>query len=113
MDITPELVGVPSNNQHRLAMRLETDHTIDHVRAGFFQTPRPLNVACLVETRTQLYNRGHLFSCVSRVDERLHNGRISACAVQRYLDGKHLRIFCRGLKYLNDVINTVVTMMHQ
>src|SRR4029453_18464016 len=39
MDVTPELVGVTSNDQHRLAMSLETYHTIDNVRAGFFQAP--------------------------------------------------------------------------
>ena len=94
-------------------MCLETYHTIDHMRAGFFQASRPLNVAGLVKTRAQLDNRGNLFSCVSRVDERLHNGRISACAVQRHLNGKHLRIFCRRLKQLDDFIKTVVRMMQQ
>ena len=113
MDVTPELVGVTPNDQQRLAMRLETYHTIDHVRADFFQASRPLNVACLIKTRAQLDNRGNLFSCVSRVDERLHNGRIPACAVQRHFNGKHLRIFCRRLDQLDDFIETVIRMMQQ
>ena len=35
MDVAPEFVGVPPNDQQRLAMCFETHHTIDHMRTGF------------------------------------------------------------------------------
>ena len=94
-------------------MCLETDYAVDDMRAGFFQAARPLNVARFIKTRAQLDNRGDLFSRISRVDQRLHNRRISACAVQRDFDGEHLRILCRRLDQLDDFIETVVRMMQQ
>src|SRR4029077_6236152 len=60
MDVTPELVGVTPNDQHRLTMCFETYHAIDHVRAGLFQASCPLNITSLVKTGAQLDYRGNL-----------------------------------------------------
>src|SRR5215468_1514882 len=113
MNIPSEHVGIASDDQHCLAMCLETHHSVDHVRSGFFQASRPLNVTCLVKTGTQLDNRSDLFSRVSRIDECLDQGGITARAVQRNFHGKDLWNFCRCLHPLDDLIETVVRMMQQ
>src|SRR5262249_26823963 len=102
-----------SDDHHCLAMCLETYDAVDHVRSGFFQASRPLNITRLIKTRAQLDDRSDLFSCVRRVDECLNKGRITAGAVQSYFHRKHLRIFCCRLNQLDDFIKTVVRMMQQ
>src|SRR6266705_2733265 len=78
LDVAPELVRIAANDEQRLAMRLQTNYTIDHVSPGFFQAPGPLNIGRLIEAGAQFDNGGDLFSSGGRVDERLDNGRIAA-----------------------------------
>ena len=37
-------IGVTADDQERFAMRFQADHTVDHVRASFFETTSPLNI---------------------------------------------------------------------
>src|SRR5437667_3785679 len=73
LDVAPELVGIAANDEQRFAMRLQTDYAVDHMSSGFFQTTRPLNVARLIEARSQLDNNGNLFSGIRCMDERFDN----------------------------------------
>ena len=94
-------------------MRLQPDHAVDHVRAGFLEPPRPLDVVRLVETRAQFDQRRHLFAGVGGIDQRLDDRRIAARAIERDLDREHLRIGRRALDQLHHRVVTFVGMMEQ
>ena len=44
LDITTRPIGVTADDQKRFAMRFQADHTVDDVRASFFETTSPLNI---------------------------------------------------------------------
>ena len=111
--VAPELVCIAANDQQRLAMRFEADHSIDDVRAGFLQTPGPLNIARLIKARAQLNNGRNLFPGIGCIDERFDNGRITARSVQRDFDRQHLWITRSGLDQFDNLIEAVVRMMKQ
>ena len=71
MDILAEPVGIAPNDQERLAVRLQSDHAVDDMRARFLQAARPLDVGRFVKTRPQFDQRGDLFAGAGRVDQRL------------------------------------------
>jgi hypothetical protein len=94
-------------------MRLEADHSIDDMRAGFLQPPGPLNVARLIKARTQLNNSSDLFSGIGCFNERFDNGRITTRAVQRDFDRQYLWILRSSFDPLDNLIEAVVRMMKQ
>src|ERR1043166_5129157 len=111
VNVAPELICVPANDEQRLRMRFQADYSVNNVRARFLETPRPLNIASLVKTRAQLDNSGHLFTSIGCVDQCSDNGRIAAGAIQRDLDGEHLRISSRLLNQLDNLFKAVVRML--
>src|SRR5207247_8914697 len=54
MDIVPESICIAPDNEHRFAVRLQTDHTVNDVGAGFFEPPRPLNIRRFIKPRAKL-----------------------------------------------------------
>src|ERR1043166_1913453 len=113
VNVAPELICVPTNDEQRLRMRFQADYSVDNVRARFLQTPRPLNIASFIKTRAQLDNSGHLFTSIGCVDQCTDNGRIAAGAIQRDLDGENLRIGCRFFNPLDYLIETVIRVVQQ
>ena len=113
MDVVPQAIAVPPDNEERLAMRLQSDDAINDVGAGFLERARPLNIDRFIETRAQFHDRGDLFARVRRFDERFHNRRITARPIQGHLECEHLRIARRGLDQFYDRIETFVGMMEQ
>ena len=86
MDIMPKSIGIAPDDEQCFAVRLQPNHTIDDVGAGFFQPPRPLDIRRFIKSRAKFDNCGDLFACVRRVDQRLNDGRIAAGAIERNLD---------------------------
>ena len=111
MDIMANAIGIAADDQKHFAMRLQPDHTIDDMRASLFQPACPLNVDRFVEARAQFDDSGHLFARIGRIDEDRDNGRIAAGAIQRDLDGKHLRILGRFFNQIDNRIKTIVGVM--
>ena len=95
MDVTPEPIGIAPNDEQRFAMRLQSDHAVDDVRAGFLEAASPLNVGRFIETRAQFHDGRDLFAGGGGVDQRFDDGRIAARAIKRDLDREHLRIAAR------------------
>src|SRR5207302_10324759 len=61
--------------------------------------------------RAQLEESEHLFGRIGGIDEDRDNGRIAAGAIQRDLDGKHLRILGRFFNQIDNRIKTIVGVM--
>ncbi len=73
-------------------MRLEADETVDDVHARLLELAGPLDVVLLVEPRLDLDEREHGLARFGRMDERLDDRAIAARAIQRLLDGQHVRV---------------------
>nr|CEL15387.1 hypothetical protein [Kibdelosporangium sp. MJ126-NF4] len=103
-----------AHHERGLAVRLEPDQAVHHVHARLLQCPRPLDVRLLVEPRLDLDQRDDLLARFGRVDQRVHNGRITRCSVERLLDREHVRVAGR---LLDETLHTrrerVVRVMHQ
>ena len=54
MDVLPQPIGIAPNDEERFAMRFQSDHAVNDVRARFLEPARPLNVGRFVEPRAQV-----------------------------------------------------------
>ena len=73
-------------------MNLVADQAIDHMHAGLLELARPLDVVGLVKPRAQFHHRRHLLAVAHRVHQRADDARVAAGAVERLLDGQHVRV---------------------
>ena len=113
MDIMPESIGIAPDDKQRFAVRFQPNYAIDDVGAGFFEPPRPLDIHRLIEAGAQFHDRGDLFSCLRRINQRLNDRRIAAGTIESDLDCQHLRVGCRFLDEFDNLIKAVVRMMQQ
>ena len=90
--VAPQAVRLLTDHERELAVRFESDDAVDHVHAGAFQLARPHDVRILIEARFDFDERKHLLAGMGGVNQRVDNRRIAGRAVQRLLDGEHLRI---------------------
>ncbi len=96
MHVAGDAVALAPHHHGHLAMDLEADEPIDHVYALGFQRLGPFDVALFVEAGFQLHQRGHLLFFFDGFEQRLHDRRIAAGAIQAGLDGQYVGIV-RGL----------------
>src|SRR5437868_679545 len=113
MDILPEAIGIASYHEQRFAVRFQSDHAIDNMRACFLQLTGPANIGGLIKARAQFDQGGDLLAIVGGLDQRLDYGRIAARSVKRNLDREHLRIGGGALDKADNGIETFVGMMQQ
>ncbi len=90
--VAGEAVRLLTNDERELAVRLQPDNAVDDVYAGAFELARPRNVRILVEARLEFDEREHLLAGLCGVDERVDDRRVARRAVERLLDGEHLRV---------------------
>jgi hypothetical protein len=70
-------------DQRHLRVGLEAEHAVDDLRALALEPAGPVDVRLLVEPRHQLDDDGHLLAAARRLDQRLHQHRVDAGAVDR------------------------------
>ena len=76
--------------------------------AGLLEHLCPDNIILLVKARLQFNQYRDLLAVIRRLRECLDNRRIAAHAVQRLLDGEHIRILCRFLNEVHDRVKGLV-----
>jgi hypothetical protein len=107
-------LGFLADDQDGLRVRLEADDAVGDVRADLFQRAGPLDVLGLVEACLQLDEHRDLLAVLDRAHQGLHDGRVRRGAVQRLLDGQHLRIDRGSLhEALHAGGERMVRMVHQ
>ena len=94
-------------------MRLEAGHAVDHVDAGVFQPPRPVDVPPFVEAGLQLHQGRDLLAVLGGPGQGADDRRIAAGAIERLLDGQHVRVFGRLLDQLHHRIEALVGVEQQ
>ena len=92
MNVLAQTIGIAADDEQGLAMRLQSDHAVNDMRARFFQAARPLDVGRFIESRAQLDQRGDLFAGIGGVDQGRDDGGIAARAVKGDLEREDLRI---------------------
>ena len=65
MNITSDGALLSADHQQSLAVHLESGHSVDDMRAGLLQRPRPGDVVSLVKTSLEFNQHGHLLSVFS------------------------------------------------
>src|SRR4029077_15631298 len=63
-----------SHDETRLAVNLQADGAIDHVRAHLLERAGPVNVRFLVEARLQLHEDGDLLAVLDRGAQGMGDG---------------------------------------
>ena len=81
--------------------------------ARLLQLLGPVDVVLLIKTRLQLHQNRHLLAVVRRLGQRRHNGRVAADAVQRLLDGQHLRVTGRAAHKPHHRVKALVGMVQE
>ena len=78
-------VGFAAGDEGELAVRLEADHAVEYLHAGFLQIARPTDVGSFVKAGFQLDDDGDFFFG-GGVDQGADDGGIFAGAVEGLLD---------------------------
>ncbi len=102
----------PHDHQH-LGVRLVADDAVDHVRPHLFEARGPVDVRLLVEARHQLHHHGHRFAVARRLDQRFHQRRLRAGAIDGLFDRYHGRIGRRRARELEHRLKRLVRVMQQ
>ena len=109
----PDAVGLLTDDERYLRVRLQPEQSVDHVNALAFQGAGPLDVALLVEAGLQLNQHRNLLAAAHRFQEGLHHGRVLADTVEGLLDGEHRRVAGRRIEKLDDGIEGVEWMVKE
>ncbi len=92
VDIAAQLAAFAAHDQQHLGVGLEPDHAVDDLHAGFLQTVGEAEVGLLIEARAQLDHHGDVLAVAGRLDQRVHDQRVLAGAVQGLLDRQHVGV---------------------
>ena len=111
--VAAHAIGLAAHHQDHLRVRLVADHAVHHVHAGFLQAVGQADVGFLVEARAQLDDGGDVLAVVRGRHQRIDDGRVGAGAVQRLLDGQHLRIGGRQAQEIQHRRETLEGMVQQ
>ena len=75
--------------------RLQAEHAVGDVNAGFFHSARPLDVGRLVETGFQFDDDRHLFAVAGGFDQMIDDVGIGRGPIQSHLDSVNLGVLRR------------------
>jgi len=110
----PKALAVVAHDEHHLGVGLQPDHAIDNVHSRPFEPSRPLDVRGLIETRLQLDEYGDLHTALGSTNQAPQDRTVGARAIERHLDGLHLRVVGRlGDEGLDAARETLVRVMHE
>ena len=103
-----------AHDQRDLRVRLERQVADGDVGAGALELGGPVQVALLVESRLQLDHAGDLLAGFGGADQRAHERRVVADAIDGHLDRHRLRVVSgRFDELLDAVLEALVGMVHE
>ena len=85
-------VLLPAQQQGELGVRLQAEYAVDDLRARLLEPLRPVDIRLLVEARHQLDDHRHFLAATSGIDQRFHQHRVDAGAVDSLLDRDHVGV---------------------
>ncbi len=90
--VAADAAALAPHDERALGVRLERREAVHHVHARALERARPADVAGLVEARLELDQHDRLLALLGRAHERRHHRRVARGAVDRVLDGEHVRV---------------------
>ena len=112
--VAADAVALAAHDERHLAVRLQAHEPVDDVHAHVLERARPLDVALLVEARLELDEAPRPPCPPPRPPcSAATIGRVLADAVQRHLDGEHVRVARRLLEERDDRLERVVRVVQQ
>ena len=111
--VAADAARLAADHHRELCMRLVADDTVHDVRAGLLQAVRQLDVGFLVEPRAQLDDHRDVLAGVCRGDQRIHDGRVVARAIERLLDGEYVGIVGRLPQEVHHRREALIGMVQQ
>ena len=106
-------IFLPPQQQCELGVGLEPEDAIDDLRPRLFESLGPVDVGFLVEAGHQLDDHGDFLAATGGVDQRLHQHRVDAGAVNSLLDRDHVRIVCGLADELDHRLERLVRVVQQ
>ena len=90
--VVAHAVALAAHHQHALGVRLERGLPVDDVHARLLERLGPMDVHALIEAGLELDQRDRLLAALGRVDQRRHERRVVARAVDGQLDREDVRV---------------------
>ena len=94
-------------------MGLEANHTINDLGANSLEPFRPVDVGFFVESCLQFHQCRHFLAASHGLAQQVDQHRVGAGAVDRLLDGNHLRVLDRLAQQFKHRIEAFERQMHQ
>ena len=111
MAITPQYSALQPRHQQHLGMGFQSHDAIHHLGANRLQHFGPVDIGLLVKARLELDHHRHLFAFAHRLAQQIHQGRIRTGAVNRLLDGQHIRVVDCGTQKKQDGVKAFKRLM--
>ena len=109
----PLRVALAPQEERELGVRFQSEHAVDHLRAGVLELLRPVDIGFFVEARHQLDDDGHFLATRGGLHERLHQRRIDAGAIDSLLDRDNIGIVRRAANELDDRLERLIRVVQQ
>src|SRR6185369_10186214 len=92
MDVAAQTRSLSTHDERRLAVGLEPDESVDDMRARSLELAGPDDVGLLVEACLDLDEDHHLLAALRGTYQRLHDRRVTGCAVEGHLYGQDVGV---------------------
>ncbi|MNK86641.1 hypothetical protein D3C87_1065580 [compost metagenome] len=102
-----------ADDERHLGMGFQSHDAVHDLCARLFQLVGPVDIGFFVETRHQFHDDGHFLAHLRRRDQRLHQVRVHARAVDRLLDGDDGRIVGGAADEVDHRLERLVGMVQQ
>ena len=113
VNIAPDPIGIPSDDQTDLRMGLEPAHTIDDVHAFVFQLPSPLDIVFFIESGLQFDKDGHLLPVDAGFHQCVDDGRSWIETIECLFDREDVWIIGRFADEIHNWHETIIWMIQQ
>ena len=102
VSVIPECAVFTTDDQRQLGVCFQAHHTVNHLGTSLFKLLRPVDILFFVEAGFQLDDDDDFLAFVGGIDQRFHQSRAHACAVDRLFDDDDVGIFCRRTDEIDD-----------
>jgi hypothetical protein len=107
------VAGLAAQDERELRMRLEAEDAVHDLRAGVLEPLGPVDVRFLVEARHQLDDDRDFLAALRGLDQRFHQHRVDARAIDRLLDRDDVGVVGRAPDELHHRIERLERVMEQ
>ena len=113
MDVAPNAVFVPSDNEGHFRVNFEVHDAVDDVDSCGLEGTCPSDVVCLIEARFEFGDGSDLFAILHGGHQRADDAFVSSGSVEGLFDGEDVWVDGSGLKKIDDAVVTFVRVVEE